>query len=239
MKPVKNHPYLFCTFPGAILAVAAFFAIVNSEDSSPYLVIALFCGLGAMLLAPVLLLLLRSLRQKRKESRLHQKYLQYRELYLTDVKIEDPRFGTCIFEKDTNKHTLKLKQCPAPAPFGDSPLPRISIDIPEADVEKAFRALEHVYDRQQTFTAEFHQEVKEFCDEWEETDSQGAPVSLNLIRQNSSITDISIGRSFKGDLTASLKGSVTDDAGRDLLGCHSVVLRICCETGEREFDLEG
>lgn len=71
-------------------------------------------------------------------------------------------------------------------------------------------------------------------------DGQAAPqIDINLIKANCEVTNIAVYRSYLGSLIVSLSGGVADDAGRDLLGCHSVKAEINCETGEIEYDLEG
>lgn len=68
MNPIKNHPYLFCALPGALIAIGAFISIAAAADYALYRVIALFLGLAEMLLGPFLLLLIRSLTQKKRKN---------------------------------------------------------------------------------------------------------------------------------------------------------------------------
>lgn len=184
-------------------------------------------------------LLPRWLAQKRKEKQFRQKLSEYQELYLTDVIIENELLGTCVFEKDANRNTLRLKQNAVSLPFGRDNTPELHIHIDEKDLAEAFQGLSDVYHNQERFLKEFYAGIKGFCDEWEETDSAGNPVSLEMIEANCSVSDITVSRSWQGILTVSLSGGAADDTGRDLLGCHAVIAEINYKTSEIEYGLEG
>lgn len=160
-------------------------------------------------------------------------------MFLSNVTIEDERFGKCIFEKDANRNTLELIYGISEIPFGKCKNPEIHIHVKESDISQAFRDLSYVYDNQERFILEFCKGAKEFCDEWEETDSQGNAVSLDFLVETCEIFSITVQNTCDDDLTVSLSSCLTDASGRDLLGCHSVIAQINCSTNEIEYGLEG
>lgn len=155
------------------------------------------------------------------------------------VTIDDKTFGKCVFEKDADINSFRLIDCTSDLSFGSYESPEINIEIEENKITQALAGLAHVYDNHEKFITKFHIGVKEFCDEWEETDSNGQPVTLELVKKNADIYSISVDESYQGILTVSLRGGIVDDTGNDRLGCHTVIAEINCETDEVEYDLEG
>ncbi|MCI8550250.1 MAG: hypothetical protein HFI68_06615 [Lachnospiraceae bacterium] len=168
-----------------------------------------------------------------------KKVQEYETMFLSNVTIEDKRFGKCIFEKDANRNTLELIHGISEIPFGKCHTPEIHIHVGENDISQAFRDLAYVYDNQERFILEFCKGAKDFCDEWEETDPEGNPIGLGFLLETCEIFSITVGNTWDGQVTVSLSSCLTDAAGRDLLGCHSVIAQINCRTNEIEYGLEG
>ncbi|MCI9486280.1 MAG: hypothetical protein HFI64_04735 [Lachnospiraceae bacterium] len=153
------------------------------------------------------------------------------------VEMEEERLGPCVFEREAGEDVLRLIS--PSLSFGRHEGTEVEIEVPGEQTGEALRCLAGVHDRQETYLRKFYEGILSFCEEWEETDSEGNPVTMELVERNSSLFRVRVKESWTGNLTVSLNGMIFDDRQKDLLGCHSVVMEIDGETGEVEYDLEG
>ncbi|MCI8464282.1 MAG: hypothetical protein HFI63_00245 [Lachnospiraceae bacterium] len=153
--------------------------------------------------------------------------------------VEHERFGNCVFERGKDGDLVRLVEGISRIPFGKYEDVELDMEVPEGRIGEAFQCLGHVYDGQEKFINKFYEGIRSFCEEWEETDSRGNDITMETVEKNGSLFRIQVRESWRGNLIVALRGMMSDDAGKDLLGCHSVIAEINCETDEVEYDLEG
>ncbi|MCI9067922.1 MAG: hypothetical protein HFI65_04485 [Lachnospiraceae bacterium] len=152
------------------------------------------------------------------------------------VEICHERFGQCVLEKDDwGAFMLILPSLP----FGKHEDVEIELDVTEEKIAAAVRCLAEIYDGQESYLTKFYEGILSFCEEWEETDSEGNAVTMELVEKNGSLFRVLVQEGGEGNMVISFSGMMFDDEGEELLGCHSVIMEIDCATGEIGYDLEG
>ncbi len=152
------------------------------------------------------------------------------------VEIHHDRFGRCMFEKDEWGAFMLIRPS---LPFGRHEDVEIELDVVGEKIASALWCFAEVYDKQEIYLKKFYEGILSFCEEWEETDSKGNAVTMELVEKNSGLFLVRVQETGEGNLVISLSGMMTDDEGKELLGCHSVIMEIDYATGEVEYDLEG
>jgi hypothetical protein len=167
-----------------------------------------------------------------KKTQVHEKKAE-------TVAFEREPFGRCVFERDPAGDMLRLADGISPGSFGKHEDLDIEMEVPEGRVDEAFRCLERAYENPEWFLGKFYEGVRLFCEEWEETDSDGKEITTEMIERNCGLYQIQVQESYKGRIVVLFSGMISDDRGNDLLGCHSVIAQFDGETGEVEYGLEG
>lgn len=231
----RKHPYLYWELAGLTVGIVSFVFIAVCEDPNILLGFLLPASLAEIILSPIIITNFYCQLDKQAERR-------YREKYITNVETENARFGKLTFDKDSNKNTLKtVDGCVLSIPFGKDDQVEINIDGDENIINREFESLAYVYDNQEEILRDFYNYIKDICDEWNETDSNGNPIDMDYAEKYFMLLDISVYSSLDKEIFVSLNGVLLDDfdVRRKLLGYHYITAEINCTTKETTYYLEG
>lgn len=170
-----------------------------------------------------------------KDKKDIKKKEKYKKDFVSEETIEDIKFGKVVFEKDSNTNKLYCKHLNFL--FGKYN-PEIEIyEYDERYKELYFRNLEKLYDNQEKILKDYYDAIKGFCDNWNEQDSNGNPISGEYIKENFDISCICIYKD-KEEIIITLWGGFYD-YDYNILGCHGVTAEIHCNSKEVFYDLVG
>lgn len=238
----KKHPYLYWELAGLTVGIVSFVFIAVCEDPSILLGFLLLASLAEIILAPIIIANFDCQLNNRLAEQRKRTEREYREKYITNVEIENERFGKLTFDKDSNKNTLRIAYGSALCiPFGKYDQVEIDIDVDENIINKAFEGLAYVYDNQEKILRDFYNYIKEICDEWNESDSNGNPIDIKYAEKYFSLHYIYVHSSINQEILVSLSGVLLDDFDSycELLGYHLIEAEINCNTKEVSYGLEG
>lgn len=161
-----------------------------------------------------------------------------RKKNILKISVENGFFGPCIFEKEENKSLVNLVDGIGKTKFGRYEV-TVEIEVDEDSVIMALAELEKLYRNADAILEKIYPEAMEQCNDWEEEDALGNPISLDYIKKYYELTDISVAGDIEDGFYITLIGSVGDEDGGELLGDHSFVAEVECSTGEITYDLWG
>lgn len=192
--------------------------------------IAIWWGLG---LGVSKLFKLKDRYYERKDRKAEQ---LYKEKYVAEVSIEDAFFGKMTFENDSLKECMEATELNFPK-FGADVLDTLYIiDYNEADRERIFRSLQGIYEHQNEILDTLAEDLLEAAEEYEETDENGEPYTLEKIRERVYIWWTRLYNSKEGIIVI-MEASLTE--GELELGGHGIEAVINCADKTLEFTMEG
>lgn len=164
---------------------------------------------------------------------------EYKEKYISTEIIENDKFGKIVFEKDSKTNEVYCDEFSLP--FGGANPSITIIDYDEKLRDSYLISLAEVYDNQEGILNDYYEKTKEFCDAWDEEDSDGKPLSMDYIKENLIIMSFEI-YSLNNQIKITLNGCFSDDDisdGHYILGGHFITADIDCKTKEITCDLLG
>lgn len=161
---------------------------------------------------------------------------QYEEENITEIVIENKKLGKVIFKKDQLKKTLISKQ--VEKSFGNHN-PHIDIkNFDENKLEEILENLEYLYNNQEKILNDFHKEIKNFCDEYEEKDLNGQEITEEYIKEYFRISGIDV-KNEEDEFKIILWGGLgTQDIRKDLLDEQFIMAEMDCNTKSIIYYLE-
>lgn len=87
--------------------------------------------------------------------------------------------------------------------------------------------MEHIY-----------QAAKDQCNDWDEADTDGSPISLEYVKKYYSLYGIYLSN-YNEKIFIDLAGDIGDENGGLLLGDHAFYAEIDCSTEEITYSLQG
>lgn len=169
-------------------------------------------------------------KRERKKERL------YKEKYITEVSIEDAFFGKMTFEDDSFKGHMRSAELHFPK-FGADVLDTLYIEgYNESDREKIFRAFQGIYEHQNEILDALCPELLDIAEEYGEVDENGAPYTLEKIRERAYISWTRVFNDDE-DVTVIMEAGLTE--GEIELGGHGFDVVINCADKTMDFTMEG
>lgn len=169
-------------------------------------------------------------KRERKKERL------YKEKYITEVSIEDAFFGKMTFEDDSFKGHMRSAELHFPK-FGADVLDTLYIEgYNESDREKIFRAFQGIYEHQNEILDALCPELLDIAEEYGEVDENGAPYTLEKIRERAYISWTRVFNDDEG-VTVIMEAGLTE--GEIELGGHGFDVVINCADKIMDFTMEG
>lgn len=169
-------------------------------------------------------------KRERKKERL------YKEKYITEVSIEDAFFGKMTFEDDSFKGHMRSAELHFPK-FGADVLDTLYIEgYNESDREKIFRAFQGIYEHQNEILDALCPELLDIAEEYGEVDENGAPYTLEKIRERAYISWTRVFNDDEG-VTVIMEAGLTE--GEIELGGHGFDVVINCADKTMDFTMEG
>lgn len=161
---------------------------------------------------------------------------QYEEENITEIVIENKKLGKVIFKKDQLKKTLISKE--VEKSFGNHN-PHIYIkNFDENKLEEILENLEYLYNNQEKILNDFHKEIKNFCDEYEEKDLNGQEITEEYIKEYFRISGIDV-KNEEDEFKIILWGGLgTQDIRKDLLDEQFIMAEMDCNTKSIIYYLE-
>lgn len=160
----------------------------------------------------------------------------YKEKYVTEVSIEDAFFGKMTFENDSLKEFMGSVELNFPK-FGADVIDTLYlIDYNEFDRERIFRTLQGIYEHQSEILDALAEDLLEAAEDYEETDENGEPYTLEKIRERVYVHWTRLYNSKEGILVI-MEAALTE--GELELGGHGIEAVINCADKTLEFTMEG
>ncbi len=167
-------------------------------------------------------------KQKRKRE-------QYREKYISDIVIEDEKFGRMVFELDSFINQISAAGTVLPK-FGTENMDIDEIIINEYDEKKKdviFRGVEHIYEHAEEIVDACCKMVKECYDEEDIRDADGNLIRIESIKKLLSLSYMEIEFNREDTCMIVLQGGMNNDIVDHILE-HGVTVCIDCNTWEYE-----
>lgn len=175
-----------------------------------------------------------SRRSKKKEAAAKA---EYEAKYVSEFEYEDEMLGKMKFIADSKFNELESTELHLP-PFGaDSPNRVTVCDYKESDRERIFQALRDVYAHKEEIIEHILPEFLETLTEYEETDDNGKPYTLEKLREVMTVIDVSVlndDERFMVGLELSTVGENTCE-----LGGHGFIANINFIDKTIDYDLPG
>lgn len=173
---------------------------------------------------------------KLKSSLDKAKKEKYNNRYVSEIIIQDEKLGQLKLEKDTNKNIISGTL--SNISFGKY-IPDVEISCNEGSVNQVISDFKELLDNSESILRDFYTCAAEMCNNWDEQDSYGNPISEEYAKEYLSVDIIEV-QEYKGETEVSLWGMIIDDYdGEPLLGGHSIIAEINCATKETVYNLIG
>lgn len=157
---------------------------------------------------------------KKYREKEEAKLRAYKEQYVTEIPVEDERFGKVVFEYNSEHDTLTANDINLEKPFGGHELTLFS-EFSGNNPDLAVGVLGYLYDHCDEILEELYPYTVSCCENYDERDKDGNPYDLEYVRKNLSMHLADIAE-YNGTVIIHLCGSICGDTGDVLLGCHSV-----------------
>ena len=136
----------------------------------------------------------KSRRSAKKES---DAKAEYEREYVSEIVIEDEFLGKMKFRFDSKFNELRSEEITLP-PFGASdPAELIVADYKESDRERIFRAVRGIYEHKDEILERVCPDLLEIAEEYEETDENGEPYTLETLREVLAVYSLTVCNSDK------------------------------------------
>lgn len=206
-----------------ICHIIIFFSMISGK-------VGVYAGLFLMVLTWIITGGLATL-----EDELERKY-DYKNK--KQFKVDNPFFGTCLFEQKPEEFYMKLVESTNKMRFGTHS-PEIRYRGNDTFIPKALEKLEELFGKADNILEQIYEAAFEQCLDWEEVDADGIPVDLEFVKKFCSLGQIIVIAEDNENISIRLISNVLDQKGNLLLGDHDIVMEFDCNTEEISFNLEG
>lgn len=132
---------------------------------------------------------------KLDDKKIAKRKKEYREKYISDVELEDKKYGKMIFEKDSNTEKMELKDVNLPS-FSNHIIKDFIINncycFNENMKNLIFRNLDEVYNNSEKILDSLYNEIKDIYDDEDIRDSNGNLMSIDYIKEKLILDYISV-----------------------------------------------
>lgn len=168
---------------------------------------------------------IRRFAAKKRKAKEEAQLREYREKYITELTMENERFGRVVLEHDANRHIVGAEEYVMEKPFGRHEELRLTAEVEGDDPAPIISALSYLYRNSRDILEMIYRYTLECCENYEEQNSEGKPYDIEYIRGNLTLYGVTI-TDGSDCIYASLDASISGDNGEELLGCHGITLDI-------------
>ncbi len=166
----------------------------------------------------------RSIKNRIREKE-KAELLEYREKFITEIPVEDERFGRIVFEHDRRNNTVGVEEYRLEKPFGRHEDLLLTVEVSGDDVSPVTAALVYLYRNSRDLLEMLYRYTLECCENYDERDRDGKLYDSDYVRRSLTLYGITI-TDDADSVYASLDASICGDDGNDLLGCHGITLDV-------------
>lgn len=229
LKKIKNilKVIFLCVWGSVWLAIH--FYLFFAENSQGYIM-----GL-LILLWWVLTIAVLNVHYKISEHKREKERAQYREKYVSDLVIEDEKYGRMVFALDSYIDQISAAGTIFPK-FGIENIAIDEIIINEYDEKKKdviFREVDHIYEHAEEIVDACCKMVKECYDDEDIRDADGNLIRIESIKKMLSLSYMEIEFNREDIYMIVLQGGMKNDIA-DHIAEHGVEVCIDCSTWEYE-----
>lgn len=173
---------------------------------------------------------------KLDDKKIARRKKEYREKYISDVELEDEKYGKMIFEKDSNNETMELKDVNLPV-FGNHIIEDFIINDCDYYNENMknliFRNLDEIYNNSEKILNGLYDEIKDIYDDEDIRDSDGHLMSIDYIKEKLILDYINIYLS-EDNCIIELLGSMNNDID-DHIAEHGITASIDIQNNKYDY----
>ncbi|MDE5946063.1 MAG: hypothetical protein K2G63_01960 [Oscillospiraceae bacterium] len=196
----------------------------------------MFIGIIFIILYLVVSFFVADFLCKLDDKKIAKRKREYREKYISDIELEDEKYGKMIFEKDSNTETMELKDVNLPS-FGNHIIKNFVINDCDCCNENMknliFRNLDEVYNNSEKILEDLHNEIKDIYDDEDIRDSDGNLMSMDYIKEKLILDYINVYLS-EDSCIIELLGSMDNDID-DHIAEHGITASIDIQNNKYDY----